>query len=852
MCGFYEPYANQFIRTYTGDKLMRLEAKNGGAIMELLKADAPHTPTLILGLGGLGGRAMNQIKKKYIKCINDPQGYIQFLAMDFDRMDLDNLLIAERDGWLKCNEICNMLANPGALVFPMKEDDPAQQWLDQHLNPTMIITAPGAHGVRKVGRLILSRSDNYNAVRNAIRIKMEALHSIDYCRGAPTVVLVAGISGGTGGGTVVDIAYMVRDVAADVFGGELGRSMDFYAILYTPEVLSDAPGIVSEVLHQNFTATMDEINAYFREPNVVKRYSFPRQGRPDGNLTNPTMGSERIFYKIALVQGDDPHSGRLSETDVIDATANYVLNLFGDYSDANSYHQFFPLAAQLFYCSRSSGYLTIRFKALTFPVEELMTILASRTMMALSEYFDKQPERNELKILGECNIAYVRRNPDNNAYEHASSRQRFDMLLRMAGVTQRKAENAVDRYPLEWRRVKGAVSIGEITREIPNISTQVATSRMDGHWKNDVLDNLFTELKEEMKENGPYAALRLCERMAAVIDSILTSKLDANSYITKQLTEAQEQVSAAFRAIKEAGIAANKRTLLDSFRTSLIRYWGWKNRSNLLETVFEILNELYHEVTARHRKVFSSYVGAFGAIAEVLSKDSFAEIATSTMTHGMSNLFSTSMLNIDDINNDNSVLAQFINHWLTPGNISRISANLIQNMLEHEEAWQVEQFDGVAQMKDVFKKQFAGFANKALQKMIVIANMEPPSMYGRTVDDILNAMDQTIDNKALQQNGIPLSDDQKWNLFNNVCANLGYPVGRDPITDAAKKIYDGASAIGQFAAFDTAYASEYDHEIKVLCLMADTPQLNAAITQISGVEPRIGNFPGVFHLNVTC
>lgn len=62
---FYEPYANQFIRTYTGDKLKHLEVKNGGSILDLLKkTKAAQTPTLILGLGGLGGRAVNQIKKK--------------------------------------------------------------------------------------------------------------------------------------------------------------------------------------------------------------------------------------------------------------------------------------------------------------------------------------------------------------------------------------------------------------------------------------------------------------------------------------------------------------------------------------------------------------------------------------------------------------------------------------------------------------------------------------------------------------------------------------------------------------------------------------------------------------------
>lgn len=196
-------------------------------------------------------------------------------------------------------------------------------------------------------------------------------------------------------------------------------------------------------------------------------------------------------------------------------------------------------------------------------------------------------------------------------------------------------------------------------------------------------------------------------------------------------------------------------------------------------------------------KVFSSYVGAFGAIAEVLSRDSTDAIETATMTHGGTTLFSAPMLHIEDVHTFHSVLAQFIEHWLTPKYISKISKNLIENMLIHETAWQVEQFDGVAQMKDVFRLQFAEFANNALQKMIVLANMEPPSTYGGTVDDILRAMSETIDNDLLEENGIPLSNDKKWALFNDRCACLGYPVGRNPLTDAAKKIYDSASAVRQ-------------------------------------------------------
>ena len=85
--GRYGPPAERFMRAYTGDNLRRLEAKNGGSVLDLFrKAKATQTPTLIVGLGGLGGRTLNRIKKKYIEYIDDPDGIIQFLAMDFTKV----------------------------------------------------------------------------------------------------------------------------------------------------------------------------------------------------------------------------------------------------------------------------------------------------------------------------------------------------------------------------------------------------------------------------------------------------------------------------------------------------------------------------------------------------------------------------------------------------------------------------------------------------------------------------------------------------------------------------------------------------------------------------------------------
>ncbi len=175
-------------------------------------------PLLVIGLGGTGADILLTIKRMFAERFTLPRDEngnpipiprrTDYLAIDSDNQKLKEFEQSER---------CDISVNGMAHILATKQLETwERKWLDPSLNAAS--RGSGAGMYRQAARLMLSR--RYDDIYNALKTKLTRLASVRTGQaGASTlrmnVVIVTGICGGTGSGTFLDIAQIVRKVLAD-------------------------------------------------------------------------------------------------------------------------------------------------------------------------------------------------------------------------------------------------------------------------------------------------------------------------------------------------------------------------------------------------------------------------------------------------------------------------------------------------------------------------------------------------------------------------------------------------------------------------------------------------------------
>jgi serine/threonine protein kinase len=182
-------------------------------------------PCLVLGLGGTAGLVLNGLRQRWSDRFGDPAAVpaLQMLLVDGDRRALGEATRGDTARALRLAEtICTPLRAPEAY---QEASEKYLKWLRRR----WLCRIPRSHcpeGLRPLGRLALvdHGREIIDELQAAISrmISPEAIAASGQHIGqevlpaAPRIVLVASISGGTGSGMLLDAAYMVRKVLADL------------------------------------------------------------------------------------------------------------------------------------------------------------------------------------------------------------------------------------------------------------------------------------------------------------------------------------------------------------------------------------------------------------------------------------------------------------------------------------------------------------------------------------------------------------------------------------------------------------------------------------------------------------
>ena len=368
----------------------------GGLWSELDRAVMADTPTLIIGLGGTGADALINVKyqinhKMMCRPGQNKPGRIAYLCVDSDADTIRKTRVGE-------------ITFDGNEFFDIAESDPVmgakipkpyqRDWLGNGL-PVMI-NRFGAGGVRQYGRLMLM----LKAGRLAHEIEMtvneiwsagkEDGSGFDPANDRVNVFILAGISGGTGSGTFLDMAYLVRYVITKINN----RHINMHGMAYLPDVnlCKVKTPEVRAYIPVNGYATLKELD-FWMNPERGKNF---RQQYTDSIIVDTGSAPFDICFLISP-NGNTPEA----YDDIMRTSGKFILNIL----TASTSQEFDFLTSGLSAVPNNvrkpySGnyvYASMGMSERRTPNDQIVNYLADYVLKKVNTLLDNEPTEPEVR-----------------------------------------------------------------------------------------------------------------------------------------------------------------------------------------------------------------------------------------------------------------------------------------------------------------------------------------------------------------------------------------------------------------------------------------------------------------------
>lgn len=402
------------------ERLDKLDFGKGGGFSDFIsdrkKLEPAGSKFLFVGLGGKGSKTVASIKTEVYKKIKCPEGKMhpenfEYLVIDTDSENLEKLcrtgigeigLSAEPAD----SETCQLYDDSAAKKLKPGQRNLIPNYITSWLSPTMNqeLQGKGAGGIRQAGRYLLFGESVFEQLENVLRNKLEKLNKQinDPIKEQLIVYIFAGISGGTGSGTVIDIPYIIREICK-----KNGWNVKIYGYIFLPDTYpTEAKG---KHLKYNAYAALKEIDTLMNIGNMNGAAHFKATYTPAFSVDSV----EAIFNSCVLVSGKRKTGGLVSEPDkftrrvVVDNIVNLVVeNITSGEFMANSFLDNSPSEIQNAVTDLQTPpknayyqYTVIGTGAIILPTEQIFTYIAHGTFEMLQEGWNKKAQQKDVEAL---------------------------------------------------------------------------------------------------------------------------------------------------------------------------------------------------------------------------------------------------------------------------------------------------------------------------------------------------------------------------------------------------------------------------------------------------------------------
>ena len=373
-----------------------LLSTGGGIITDIKKSAYQGEPAIIIGLGGTGIDALKAVRKKVYENIlpDDPAAaepeykHIKFLAVDTDCESFKGL--AEEE----CMDIrvSNMAASMERAIWTERKEF---NWLEEDLG---LLGGGRVFPARQVGRYCLFK--NIDKITERIR---ELKTDVNAGSGDSeiNVHIITGITGVTGGGTFIDMCYIIRDL--------LGAKATLFGYFFMPDVNLNKTGIDKNVaghIKSNGYASLKELDYTMNLGNEGKTFSQYYGGSTLYSIQETSMPLVDVCHLISATEqnGTSITNGYMHSMHIVGEFILHGLlrNEGENVKDIDALGKFFGPVKHAVVLEKRHGanlnYHILGASAAEIPTKEIGTYLAAKLYKKLEKgLVEKEPNDSDAR-----------------------------------------------------------------------------------------------------------------------------------------------------------------------------------------------------------------------------------------------------------------------------------------------------------------------------------------------------------------------------------------------------------------------------------------------------------------------
>ncbi|MBU5337094.1 tubulin-like doman-containing protein [Intestinibacter bartlettii] len=399
--------------------LKRLSLVEGGGFVNFAsninRAKTVNDKILIIGSGGIGGKAVTRLKSEIYKKFEIPEGKekpdnIEFLYLDSDRDELERSCNKDINGiGLNSEDTCQIYSPAAGGIFKHydwydKLKDHQKDWYNPTLSPTL--SGNGAGGIRQASRYLLTSDGAFGNIVNNIERKINLMMEDGLILGSKIrVFIVAGIGGGTGSGSFMDLAYIVREVINQKGYNEVFK---LYGYLFLPDVY-EVGGAGKFKIMENGYAALKELD-YFMNIEDMEDAGFNMKYSSNFEVTNPKTN---VFDTCILITGSRDGVGAIvhSEENAISTVSDFIIDIITStemvdgkfmiesFLDNQTHVDVALDQMENTPMNANFKYMVIGSSSIILPFEQVTCYLGYKTMDRIKKLWDKEPSASEITSL---------------------------------------------------------------------------------------------------------------------------------------------------------------------------------------------------------------------------------------------------------------------------------------------------------------------------------------------------------------------------------------------------------------------------------------------------------------------
>lgn len=404
-------------------RLGKMEFSSGGGYADFMtgrtKAKPSGSKFLFIGLGGKGSQTVAAIKTGVYKKIECPKGAerpdnFEYLIIDTDENEIKQLtrggygeipLRNDSENWetmqLYDSDAAKKLKPDKRKLLPAN----IQEWLNPTINAEL--QGAGAGGIRQAGRYLLFGDGAFRRLQTTLEQKLGKLHGqihgqIKDTREKLIVYIFAGVGGGTGSGTIIDVPYIIREICH-----RNNWEIKIHGYIFLPDTYA------KDRAHQHYNsyAALKEIDTLMNIGQMGGAARFRATYVPGFTIDS----TDRIFESCVLVSGKKS-TGTVQNPDqycrsvVVDQIVSLVsdseirLPNGGSAFLANSFldNNFAEISGAVTLLPNTVPrnayyqYLVIGTGEIILPIEQVMAYLAYGVMEKLKQAWNKHSQDSDV------------------------------------------------------------------------------------------------------------------------------------------------------------------------------------------------------------------------------------------------------------------------------------------------------------------------------------------------------------------------------------------------------------------------------------------------------------------------